>query len=612
MADYYTVLKRAVTALPENSGELRRDVYEKARKAIIRQLEGFEPPLSPSEITRQRLALEECIRRVEAEAAREALGLGTATAAPPSPLEPAPSPAETSASEDEVSEETEAQAPESDKAAADAAADKPAESEEVPVDADSEPPPAESSESEPSDDGDGEQSVFQQAIAEAEALGNTAAQAGRSARAAIAGSDDDDTEPEEIRHEPVLAGDAGSLSAADDDKPEARVEPVIAGADDGDKQGDDIEAAAEDALDPLPGGDTVDDGAPSRMPMIAAAVGLVLLVVAVGALIYSQRDLLSAITSDEDGAATTTSSGSTTSSAEDSTDLSPKSTDRLPGSPEDLKAEGVRKVTTTVIMPPSDDGGDGQATPSPPEVRNVTPGVGAEAPTDEPAPAQSTDTEPATPATPESEPAASTPPASEVAAAPSDSAAQPEASASSSSAVVAQGAILYEEGATPSATGAAFKGTVAWDVVDENSQNGPVLRATIDIPDRSMKVVLSIRRNTDTKLPASHMVEILFNLPENFAGKGIGNVPGLIMKITEEAPGEALVGASVRVAKGLFWIALSSTATEQERNEQLLKDRAWIDIPLLYDNDKRAILTLEKGNPGEQSIDKVFTAWSGG
>ena len=84
MADYYAVLRRAVGGLTENTGEARRGVYEKARKAIIRQLEGFDPPLSPTEITRQRLSLEECIRRVEAESARESLGLGPVTEPPPS------------------------------------------------------------------------------------------------------------------------------------------------------------------------------------------------------------------------------------------------------------------------------------------------------------------------------------------------------------------------------------------------------------------------------------------------------------------------------------------------------------------------------------------------
>ena len=69
MADYYPVLKRAISSLPSGSGEARRAVYEKARVALLRQLSSYNPPLSPSDIADQRVALEDCIRRVEAEVA---------------------------------------------------------------------------------------------------------------------------------------------------------------------------------------------------------------------------------------------------------------------------------------------------------------------------------------------------------------------------------------------------------------------------------------------------------------------------------------------------------------------------------------------------------------
>ena len=35
-----------------------------------------------------------------------------------------------------------------------------------------------------------------------------------------------------------------------------------------------------------------------------------------------------------------------------------------------------------------------------------------------------------------------------------------------------------------------------------------------------------------------------------------------------------------------------------QQNIALLRERNWIDIPIVYDNDQRAILTLEKGTPG--------------
>ena len=70
MADYYPLIARAVAGLDKNTGENRRALYERARTALVTQLRGVEPALDESDITRERLALEEAIRKVEAEAAK--------------------------------------------------------------------------------------------------------------------------------------------------------------------------------------------------------------------------------------------------------------------------------------------------------------------------------------------------------------------------------------------------------------------------------------------------------------------------------------------------------------------------------------------------------------
>src|SRR5215207_7597714 len=70
MTDYYPLLKRAVDGLEKSTGEARRTLYERARTALVDQLRGMNPPLAEAEITRERLALEEAVRKVEAEAAR--------------------------------------------------------------------------------------------------------------------------------------------------------------------------------------------------------------------------------------------------------------------------------------------------------------------------------------------------------------------------------------------------------------------------------------------------------------------------------------------------------------------------------------------------------------
>ncbi|MCG5235120.1 hypothetical protein [Xanthobacter oligotrophicus] len=71
MADYYPLLVRAISSLPQKTGEGRRAVYDRARTALMRQLRGVDPPLPEGEITRERMSLEEAIRRVEADYAQQ-------------------------------------------------------------------------------------------------------------------------------------------------------------------------------------------------------------------------------------------------------------------------------------------------------------------------------------------------------------------------------------------------------------------------------------------------------------------------------------------------------------------------------------------------------------
>src|SRR5437763_15054478 len=73
MADYYPLIARAIAGLdPSAPSEQRRALYERARAALIAQLRSVQPPLSESEITRERLSLEEAVRMVESESAQRA------------------------------------------------------------------------------------------------------------------------------------------------------------------------------------------------------------------------------------------------------------------------------------------------------------------------------------------------------------------------------------------------------------------------------------------------------------------------------------------------------------------------------------------------------------
>ena len=177
---------------------------------------------------------------------------------------------------------------------------------------------------------------------------------------------------------------------------------------------------------------------------------------------------------------------------------------------------------------------------------------------------------------------------------------------------VAQRVVLYEE--EPSdPQGKKYVGSAIWrtETVSPGPGQPPELavRADVEIPDRRITMKFSIRRNTDNTLPASHTVEIMFNLPPDFAGGGIANVPGILMKQNEQTRGVPLAGLAVKVMTGFFLIGLSATEADLQRNIQLLKERAWFDIPVVYGNNRRAILALEKGTPGEKAFAEAFQTW---
>ena len=132
------------------------------------------------------------------------------------------------------------------------------------------------------------------------------------------------------------------------------------------------------------------------------------------------------------------------------------------------------------------------------------------------------------------------------------------------------------------------------------------VRADIEIPDRKFKMTMSFRRNTDSSLPASHTAELTFILPPDFAGGGVGNVPGILMKSNEQARGTPLAGLAVKVTDGFFLVGLSNVDADRSRNVQLLKERSWFDVPLVYTNQRRAIIAIEKGAPGERAFNDAF------
>ena len=135
------------------------------------------------------------------------------------------------------------------------------------------------------------------------------------------------------------------------------------------------------------------------------------------------------------------------------------------------------------------------------------------------------------------------------------------------------------------------------------------VRADIEIPERRMTMTWSIRRNTDKTLPATHTIEMTFNLPADFSAGSIANVPAIVMKQSEEERGNKLVTRVAKVTNGFFLIGLSAVDADVQRDKQLLQDRPWFDIGIIYTNGNQAILALEKGESGNRAFAQAFAAW---
>jgi hypothetical protein len=531
MADYYPLVAKAIAGLERNTGEGRRALYERARSALVAQLRGMsDPALTEAEITRERLSLEEAIRKVEAEAARRPRDVARSdppAARPESArnLDAPPAPAKSAG-----------------------------------------PPPAPGERPNLSRNRSTGRTVtdeglkgFRDVIAEAEALGDATAQGAKTAREVFAATPpspnpafdrlEPRVEPEGFRTPPRPAARPREQTRTPDPfdsfepSPESRVpeartpepraseprapeqrapawppdlpsERVAEPRQSQQRQGP-MRAPSADDIGELP--------KRSRVGLIAAIL-TVLLILALGAAAYWQRDSIAAL---------------------------------------------VNKVRGPVTQAPQD---------AAPARAKITDRVG----------------QPSSPSAQQST--------------------QQSAGAQGTSpvAAVAQRVVLYEEDpADPQ--GKRYVGSAIWRTEPITPSPGAApdiaVRADLEIPERRITMTFSLRRNTDQALPASHTIELTFNLPADFPFGGISNVPGILMKQAEATRGAPLSGLAVKVTSGFFLVGLSAVDADMQRNLQLLKERAWFDIPIVYNNGRRAILAIEKGNPGERAFEEVFRAW---
>jgi hypothetical protein len=221
----------------------------------------------------------------------------------------------------------------------------------------------------------------------------------------------------------------------------------------------------------------------------------------------------------------------------------------------------------------------------------------------------------AAPATPPANGAAPATPADAGATPPAPAGATPPAPAAAPAGTalpVGQKAIFYEE-RTSTAQGSAEPGNIVWSLVQESPGGDlppePAIRAEATIPGKDIQLRMTIRRNTDQTLPASHIIEMIFLTPDGFDGGGVDNILRVAMKSSEQDAGSPLIGIPAKIADGFFLVALNDTKADEDANMTLLRGQDWIDVPVVYKTGRRALLTMEKGIPGEKVFDEAIKAW---
>ena len=167
---------------------------------------------------------------------------------------------------------------------------------------------------------------------------------------------------------------------------------------------------------------------------------------------------------------------------------------------------------------------------------------------------------------------------------------------------VTQKMILYEERLGQQSL-EVREGTVVWTLVSEPSGDGPdeqVIRGEINNPEKGLSALISIKRNTDPSLPASHIVEVVFALPADFEGGSIDQLQRIAMKQTEADQGNPLIAVPAKITQDFYMVALNDLAEARDTNTDLMRQRNWIDIPVVYANGRQALITLEKGASGTE------------
>lgn len=672
MANYQELLVKAISALPDNNGTARRDVYEKARKALVDQLRAISPPLPAREITQHRLELEDCIRHVEQESTEKILGklkqlddepVAAAPLAPPAPVAPtavAPPPVPVVApvvAETAPSVEAPIPAPEP------AAAEDSSSIDAIIARADSErmPPAKETVTKNPVSEhvgtGDTKSDI------PAEAAPETKVEKTRPAsydgappktdlekaleQAASSDETSADAPKKPAETQPTFESDA-AVGAAMSRVREVEVEvpiaarkivepavtqpavtpaPTALSAAAVEPSGNDPQQVVDRALEALNREARGEHELDVEPEIGVPAVEMPLEANGADTIAPDETRFKSGIEEEKGGSALTiflvlaivllaaVGGGGYWASREGYIDLNALFAQADPAEmtgaeTDNPENDGSSDVAEASGNPATDDGsGPGNTTTNPEDI------VPAEqlATLDEPEKIEERLDQSEVPveSTQDAAPAGDDDKVEDRLGTDEPANIDPAVDSAEETAVASSGAQSLLLEANPGGTTGAvpFSGTVGWERgVDELGQ--PTLIGRANIPARALSVEILIRRNADPTLPASHLVEIQFETSETFVGGSIASFGGILLKNEELVPGRSLIGAPARIFENMFLFALNSTDEDLRTNVALLETNKWMDLALVYATGRQAIITLEKDDAADAMFKEVLAIWA--
>ena len=106
-------------------------------------------------------------------------------------------------------------------------------------------------------------------------------------------------------------------------------------------------------------------------------------------------------------------------------------------------------------------------------------------------------------------------------------------------AAVAQKAMLLDEEPDQPGRAQFYQGTTTWRARSVSGGANAALETAIvgEVDTLELKVILTLQRNVDPALPATHTLMIQFAVPADFANTGVQDISNVVLKSSGQEPG---------------------------------------------------------------------------